>query len=314
MLPPPSSLARSHYDLAFAGLSVRNIAKWSAPIVAPDGPEENEILARLALIASGQGADADPSLIDDFVLGALLERATREPELAGTSASELGALLQATHPTDRAVEIMIRSGPYGDLFGRRPGGLDFDTLAANPHGIDLGPLQPRIPEILSTPSGSIELMTDPIRTEFARLRAVLNNGPDVGVHPRGDQLVLIGRRHLRSNNSWMHNIDVLVKGKDRCTLLVNPVDAKRLGLVDGKQAKVVSKVGELVVPVEISETIMAGVVSLPHGWGHDLPGVRQSVTRARPGVNSNLLTDDSQLDPLSGNAVLSGIPVEIAPA
>jgi anaerobic selenocysteine-containing dehydrogenase len=314
VLPPPSPLARSHYDLAFTGLSVRNIANWSAPIVAPDGPHEHEILARLALIASGQGAGADPAVIDALVLGSLLERATREPELAGTDPAELSAQLQATQPTDRAVEIMIRSGPYGDLFGRRPDGLDFNTLVANPHGIDLGPLQPRIPEILSTPSGRIELVTDPIRADLGRLRSALTDGPETAGLPAADQLLLIGRRHVRSNNSWMHNLEVLVKGKPRCTLLISPYDASRLGLSDGGQATVRSRVGQLTATVEVTDRMMPGVVSLPHGWGHDLPGVRQSVAQARPGVNSNLLTDETRLDPLSGNAVLNGIPVDITPA
>jgi anaerobic selenocysteine-containing dehydrogenase len=126
--------------------------------------------------------------------------------------------------------------------------------------------------------------------------------------------VLIGRRDLRSNNSWMHNVEVLVKGRDRCTLLVHPDDAAQLGLRDGAQAKVAAPGGSLLAPVEVSDTMMRGVVSLPHGWGHDVDGTQLRVAAGRPGVNSNLLADTEHFDPLSGNAVLNGIPVDVAPA
>ena len=130
----------------------------------------------------------------------------------------------------------------------------------------------------------------------------------------GRDLVLVGRRDLRSNNSWMHNIEVLVKGKPRCTLHVHPDDADRLGLQDRQPAVVASRVGQLTVDVELTDEIRPGVVSLPHGWGHDLPGAKLRVAAERSGVNSNVLTDDAVLDPLSGTSVLNGIPVELTPA
>ena len=126
--------------------------------------------------------------------------------------------------------------------------------------------------------------------------------------------MLVGRRDLRSNNSWMHNVNVLVKGKERCTLNVHPDDAERFGLTDGGEATVASRVGSLVIPVEVTTDILRGVVSIPHGWGHSLPGVRAGIAVGRPGVNTNVLTDPEQLDPLSGNAVLNGIPVTVVPA
>ncbi len=308
ILPPPSALARSHYDLAFTGLSVRNVAKWSPPIVAADGPQEHEILSRLALIASGQGAAADPALVDGLLLGALLGRATGEGgPCEGRDPDELQSQLWATEPTDRALEVMVRTGPYGDGFGEDPDGLSLASLAARPHGVDLGPLRPRVPEVLSTPSGRIELAPEPILADLPRLRAALDRRRDGG-------LVLVGRRHLRSNNSWMHNLPVLVKGKERCTLQVHPDDAARLGLADGASARVASRVGEVVAPVEVTDEIRPGVVSLPHGWGHDAPGVGLAVAREHAGVNSNLLTDAEAIDPLSGTAVLNAIPVEVAPA
>ena len=135
--------------------------------------------------------------------------------------------------------------------------------------------------------------------------AALDNG-------HRDGLVLVGRRHLRSNNSWMHNVNVLVKGKERCTLQVHPDDAARLALDDGAEARVVSRVGAVVAQVEVTDSVMPGVVSLPHGWGHDRPGTRMNVAAAHAGVNSNVLTDELVVDPLSGNAVLNGIPVEVS--
>ena len=203
---------------------------------------------------------------------------------------------------------MIRTGSRGDWFGAVPDGMSLDVFEANPHGIDFGPLEPRLPEALRTESGTIELAPQIIIDELSRLAATL----DVPIETH--ELVLISRRHLQSNNSWMHNIDALVKGKVRCTLLVNPSDAARLSLTDGDDAVISSRVGEVTAPVEVTEEVPVGVVSLPHGWGHDMAGTRSTVASRRPGVNSNLLTDPELLDPLSGNAVLNGIPVRVVPA
>jgi anaerobic selenocysteine-containing dehydrogenase len=161
--------------------------------------------------------------------------------------------------------------------------------------------------VLRTPTGTIDLAPDPIVADVARLRTALDR-------QRSGGLVLIGRRDLRSNNSWMHNVEVLVKGRVRCTLLVHPDDAAQLGLRDGGSAKVAGVAGSVVAPVEVTDTMMPGVVSLPHGWGHDTDGVRLGVASRRPGVNSNLLAGTDDIDPLSGTAVLNGIPVEVAPA
>ena len=176
------------------------------------------------------------------------------------------------------------------------------------HGIDIGPMEPRLPQMLSTESGRLELAPATLVADVDRLR------DELAARSAADGLVLIGRRHLRSNNSWMHNVDALAKGPERCTLLVHPDDAARLGLADGGEARVRSRVGELVAPVACSEDIMPGVVSLPHGHGHGAPGMRMQVAASRPGVNSNLLTDEADVDVPSGNGVLSGIPVEVSPA
>jgi anaerobic selenocysteine-containing dehydrogenase len=200
---------------------------------------------------------------------------------------------------------MVRTGPYGDGYGADAGGLTLERLEQAPHGIDLGPLRPRLPDALCTPSGRLELAPQPLLDDIPRLRAAMTRPVDTG-------FVLIGRRHVRSNNSWMHNIDVLVSGKERCTLQISPDDAERIGVAPGGQVEVSSAAGKLVAGVEVTDEIMPGVVSLPHGWGHDLEGSALSVAGARPGVNSNLLSTGA-VDPLSGNAVLNGIPVEVVP-
>jgi anaerobic selenocysteine-containing dehydrogenase len=305
ILPPPSPLARGHYDLAFYLFALRNVANYSPPVfpLEPGQLDEWQILSKLALAAQGLGADADPALADDAAVRVLVERAVADPcspfHQRDTD-DVLAALAPRTGP-ERILDFMLRAGPYR---------LTLDTLLEHPHGVDLGPLEPRLPEVLRTPSGMVELAPEPLVADVARLRASLGRARD------GDEgaLVLIGRRHLRSNNSWMHNIGTLVKGRARCTLQVNPADAARIGLADGGAARVCSRTGALVAPVELTDAVAPGVVSLPHGWGHDLPGVAMAVAQAHPGVNSNLLADDERYDQLSGNAVLNGIPVQVAPA
>jgi anaerobic selenocysteine-containing dehydrogenase len=253
---------------------------------------EWQIISKLALIAAGRGADADPALIDDQAIRRLAAQAGRDPD-------EVIAELGPRVGPDRIVDFLLRSGPYD---------LTLDRLLEHPHGIDLGPLEPRLPDVLRTPSGKVELAPEILVGDVARLRAALEERRDPST------LVLIGRRHVRSNNSWMHNVSVLVKGRPRCTLEMHPDDASRAGLVSGGLAQVASRAGVVVAPVEVTDAMMPGVVSMPHGWGHDLPDVRMDVARRHAGVNSNVLSDDAFLDPLSGNAALNGIPVTVAPA
>ena len=166
---------------------------------------------------------------------------------------------------ERLLDLQLRTGPYGDQFGAREGGLTLAALEQAPHGIDFGPLKPRIPEVLRTESGMIELAPEPLVADVDRLREALTRDQDGGP-------VLVGRRHLRSNNSWMHNLPMLVRGPARCTLHVHPSDAQRYGLADGEPAVVRSRTGNVEAEVEVTDAVMPGVVSLPHGWGHDRPG------------------------------------------
>ena len=307
ILPPPPPSRAAHYDLALSGAAVRNNARYSPPVLPlPDGrPDECEILARLALIVLGMGPDADPKLVDDQVIATTLakEVADEHSPVAGRSVEELTAMLPEGRGYERRLDMMLRLGPFGDAFGANPDGLTLQRLKDAPHGVDLGALTPRIPELLRTPSGTIELDPDPILADIPRLQAALTSQAG---------FLLIGRRHLRSNNSWMHNLPALSGGSNRCTLQIHPDDAARLGL--DELALVTGPGGKLEVPVEITDAIRPGVVSLPHGWGHTEPGTRMQVAAQHPGVNVNNLNDGTLLDPLSGTAVLNGLPVEVTPA
>jgi anaerobic selenocysteine-containing dehydrogenase len=311
ILPAPSPLRRGHYDLALYLFAVRNVAHYSPPVLPPeDGlPDEWVTLLRLAGVASGLGPDADVAALDEGVVQTVLRRevGTAGSPVAGRDPAELLAALAPRVGPERLLDLMLRAGPYGDGFGARPeGGLSLAALEAAPHGVDLGPLQSRLPAVLRTRSGKIELAPEQLVADVERLRASLSR-------PAPDGPVLIGRRHLRSNNSWMHNLPVLVKGKPRCTLQVNPADAERYGLSDGEPAELRSRTGRVQAEVEVTDEVMPGVVSLPHGWGQEARNTRQSVAAAQPGVNSNLLADELLIDVVSGNAVLNGIPVQLAP-
>ncbi|MFK0048271.1 molybdopterin oxidoreductase family protein [Streptomyces sp. NPDC090741] len=334
VLPPPPPSQSAHHDFAFNGFAIRNQARYSRPAVPLEAGrlDECEIHARLVLAVSGMHGSAAPSSVDEMVIRGTLAKETADPSspLHGQDPARLAGLLTGESGPERRLDLMLRLGPYGDRFGAGsapeagPGadegagedagedagggggeGLSLERLLAHPHGIDLGPLRPRLPGVLRTRSGRIELLPDPITAELPRLRAALTDRPAT--------LVLVGRRHLRSNNSWLHNVPALTGGSNRCTLQVNPQDAGRLGLTEGGLARITGDGGSLEVPVEVTDTVRTGVVSLPHGWGHDRDGARLSVASAVPGVNVNQLLDGSRLDPLSGTAVLNGFPVELTP-
>ncbi|RAJ59891.1 anaerobic selenocysteine-containing dehydrogenase [Streptomyces sp. Amel2xB2] len=311
VLPPARPSRSPHFDFAFNALPVRNQVRYTRPVLPP-GPGERseaEIMARLLLCLAGTpGAPAHT--VDDAVIARALGRAAADPHSPahGREPEELARRLTGRDGVERRLDMMLRLGPYGDGFGARPDRLSLEKLLAHPHGIDLGPLAPRLPEVLRTRSGTVELCPEPVRRDVRRLRTAL--------HGRGtaESLVLVGRRHLRSNNSWMHNVPALRGGSNRCTLQVHPGDAARLGLADGAHARVTGDGGEVTAPVEVTDAVRAGVVSLPHGWGHDRPGTRMRVAAAEPGVNVNQLLDGTLLDPLSGTAVLNGFPVRVTPA
>jgi anaerobic selenocysteine-containing dehydrogenase len=308
ILPPLSALERSHYDLAFTALSVRNVADFSPAAFErePGSPSEFEILVRLTAIAAGLGADADPEALAGATLAGRVARAVSDPSspIHGRNADEIVEALGDRPAEERILDLMLRTGHRGDAFGSRPDGLSLALLEQHPHGLDLGPLEPRLPDALATVSGRVELAAEPLLADLERLERAL----DITA---GGGMVLIGRRQLRTANSWTQNVNVLVRGKDACTAQVHPADAARLGINDGAVARVVSAAGAIELPAEVTDTVIPGVVSIPYGWGHGLPGTRQAVAAGHPGVNVNVLTDASIVDPLSGNAVLNGIPVTV---
>ena len=301
ILPGLSPLEQPHYDDLLWSLAVRSAAKWNDAVFPPEAgrPAEWEILIRLAAICGGTKADeVDVAAIDDGFFSAIVATTGLDPATVLAHYDQGGP--------ERMTDFMVRTGPWGDRFGENPEGLTLERIKEHAHGLDLGPMVPRLDEVLQTPSGRLELAPAYITADLERLRTRLGR-------PR-EPLVLVSRRHARSKNSWMHNVSVLVKGKDRCTLLIHPEDASACGVADGLPARVTSESGTIEVPVEVSDEMMPGVVCLPHGWGHDKPDTRMSVARDHPGVNNNLLAPGHLVDEISGNAVVNGIPVAVAPA
>jgi anaerobic selenocysteine-containing dehydrogenase len=288
ILPPVSPIQRSHYDLALYLTAVRNTAKYAPPPFSlKEGELEDwEILTELScrLIARRHG-----KLSTRYLAVRAMQKAG--PELM--------------------LDLGLRLGPYGKRFNPFATGLSLGKLRMNPHGIDLGPLQPTLPGRLPEEHGPIDLAPDLFVKDLERLRDRFFRADST----RADgQLLLIGRRHLRSKNSWMHNTQRLMKGKARCTLMMNPDDAERLGVKSGDRVTISSRIGQVSAPIEITGDMLSGVVSLPHGFGHSHDGVQLRVATKHPGVSVNDLTDDQRIDALSGNAVFSAVPVTVTPA
>ena len=305
ILPPVSPLERSHYDIALSGFAVRNVAKFSPALFdAPAGARH-----------------------DHEILGELARRLRKRPErLTARLVLQAKDGLAGRLGPDGALDWMLKTGRYGVAdagrwkllaklpgFGglrralaatdRRPLGLSLERLRQAPNGIDLGPLEQALPRRLATRDKRLPLAPAMFVADLERAMAALARPVPA--------LLLIGRRHVRSNNSWLHNSHRLVKGKPRCTLLIHPGDAAARGIVDGGLARVSSRVGKIEVVAEVTTDILSGVVSLPHGWGHGRPGVRLAVASAHAGVSINDLIDDQQVDALTGTAVLNGTPVEV---
>jgi anaerobic selenocysteine-containing dehydrogenase len=271
ILPPTSPLERSHYDAVFNALAVRNVAKYSPPVF------ERPAHAR-----------------HDWEICLALWRRLGAPSKLGPASRVVEGALARLGP-EAIIDVALRVGPHR---------LSLRRLRAAPHGLDLGPLVPRLPGRLATSDAAVHLAPREYVADLARLAAR-------HAAPPGGGLVLIGRRHLRSNNSWMHNSGRLTKGPARCTLLIHPDDARARGLSHGGVAKVSTLRGAIELPVEISDTVMPGVVSVPHGWGHGRSGIQLRVASATPGQSVNDILDPGVIDELSGTSALNGQPVEV---
>jgi anaerobic selenocysteine-containing dehydrogenase len=308
ILPGLSALEQPHYDELIWSWAVRNAGKYSPALFDPgERPEEWEILLSLAALVQGADAEAiDTRALDQLFFAGLVAGIAQLPgsKIEGRDPAEIVAASEGVGP-ERLLDFQIRTGPWGDGYGSDPGGLTLAELKRHPNGIDRGPLEPRLDEVLKTPSGKVELAPPYIAADVERLAKRLGRSDP--------SLVLVSRRHVRSNNSWMHNVASLVTGRDRCTLLIHPEDAARSGVADGAPARVRSKAGEVVAPIEVSDEMMPGVVCLPHGWGHDKPDAKLSVAAQHAGVCNNVLAPGELVDVPSGNAVVNGIPVEVLP-
>ncbi len=272
ILPPVSPLEREHYDVIFHLLAVRNSSRYAD-----------------AMFEKPKDARHDWEIFLEL---------TERLAPAKTPAQWLQHRTRRFMTPKRILNHLLKSGPYN---------LKLDDLRKQPHGIDLGPLQSQFPEAIKHRDKRIHLETDFFLKDLQRLAAVLEENRDPG-----DGMLLIGRRHVRSNNSWLHNSQRLVKGKDRCTAQINPKDAARMGLEDGNAVRITSRVGSIVLPAEVTDAMMPGVISVPHGWGHQRDGVALSIAKDHAGVSVNDLTDEQALDALSGNAALNGVPVALS--
>ncbi|HET8783710.1 MAG TPA: molybdopterin oxidoreductase family protein [Pyrinomonadaceae bacterium] len=282
ILPPTSPLERGHYDIAFHVLAVRNTTRFSPPLFQPD-----------------------PDAKHDWEI--LLELQTRMAD-EGLGGRVKNQLMKRFLGPERMVDLALRFGPYGARFNPFSKGLTLAKVKAAQHGIDLGPLSPCLPERLRTADKQIDLAPDAIVKDVERVKQQLL---DQAAHESNGHLQLIGRRQLRSNNSWLHNTERLLRGKPQCTMLMNPSDAARRNLVAGQNVLVKSRVGSVEVPIEISDEMMPGVVSIPHGWGHDRPGLQLQVAQQHPGTSINDLTDDRAVDALCGTAAFNGTWVTV---
>ena len=287
ILPPSSSLERAHYDVVFHLLAVRNTAKFSPALFQPDAETRHdwEIFVELQTRLEHDG---------------LRGRVKRK-------------VLKKFFGPERILDLGLRFGPYGagiNSINPFSKGLTLRKLKKAVHGIDLGPLGSCLPRRLRTVDKRIELAPDVLVQDVARVKAKFDNA---SVASNGN-LLLVGRRQLRSNNSWMHNSQRMVKGqtaKPRCTVLMHPTDATQRHLRPGQTVSVRSRVGSVVVPIEISEEMMPGVVSIPHGWGHDRPGIQIEVAQQHSGESINDVTDDLTIDALCGTAAFNGTWVTV---
>ena len=287
ILPPTAALEHDNYDLAFHLLAIQNTAKYSPPLFEPAANTRHDWQIFIELQAR----------IESKGFGSSLR--------AKTKRAVVGRFL----PPSRMLDLSLRFGPYGSKVNPFSG-LTFAKLKRSPHGIDLGPLRSCLPERLRTPSRHIVLAPEVLVKDIERVKTrLLDSNVDHGPH----NLLMIGRRHLRSNNSWMHNSERLVKGRARCTLLMNPNDAAARSIVDGQEVRVCSRTGSLEIPVEISDEMMPGVISIPHGWGHNRSGIQMSVAEQHAGASINDITDDQSIDALCGTAAFNGTWVSVAP-
>jgi anaerobic selenocysteine-containing dehydrogenase len=306
ILPSPSEATHSSFHFFYIPFMVRKIAKWTSPIFPLAEGQLNDWDIFLELVARLQGVSA--AEVEEQQLMGWLEKFAAQgqhPDCGTIDLARARAMLGDTPGPDRLFDILVRTGLYGDAFGQDPEGLTVAKIAGTPEGLDFGPMEPQLPGRLATPDGLIDLAPARIIADIDHLRSTRDE-----VRPAGE-LLLIGRRHVRSNNSWMHNLHVLAKGKERCVLLVHPADAATRGLVNGDMVEVATDIASISIRIEITDEIMEGTVSAPHGWGHDLADTATQIASRRAGANANAIIDERLFDRPSVNSVLNGVPVRL---
>ena len=305
ILPPTVQLEHSNYDFLFAGTSVRNFARYTPQVFEPEEGTMPQWQIVTELVARMN--DMTMEQADDLVFEGIIDLGHKINDKLDFSKEEIREKLGDKRGPERLLDCMLRTGPYGDKFHDDSEGLSLKKLKEIPHALDLGPLQPRIPEFLRTDNKRVQLMHPILEKDIQRLTKELAEGA------KSNGMLLIGRRHIRDMNSWLHNIEQYTRGDNRCTLRINPEDAKRIGVADGNEARLRSRVNEVIVPVEVSDELMPGVVSLPHGFGHIYQDSQQSTAQKTPGASCNFVIDDQVLDLPSGTSVVNGAAVEVLP-
>lgn len=311
ILPGSSPLELPHFDDLYWMYSVASCIKYSEPVFEPDPqrPPEWELLLRLGGAMFGTPVpEVDTAALNDLYVGGMVATMSAIPDnpLTGRDAGQVMAALAGNGP-ERLMDLGIRVGPWGDQLGDRPGGLTLSEVRRHPDGLRLAELEGgRLKTSVTTPSGKVELLHDHLVSDIPRLLSRMERGTP--------ELVLISRRHLRSNNSWLHNVPALMKGRDRCTLLIHPVDAVRVGVENGSMANVTTSEGAVAVAAEVTDEVKPGVVSLPHGWGHGLDGTQLTTANRHPGINNNLLNPTDIIDVPSNTHAINGVPCHVSPA
>ncbi len=302
ILPSTSQLEHSNYEFLFSAFCQRNYARYSPQVfeAEPDSKQQYELLLEIAARINGMQAES----LKDMMLDGMLAQICAQAEDPGAFSAQIKRETAQYEDAERFLDILLRLGPYGDQFGANIDGLSLAKVKAAEHGIDLGALEPVLPGCLRTENQHIQLMHPLLEADFPRLAAAFDR--------EVPELVMVGRRHIRDMNTWLHNIVNYARGKNRCTLLMHPDDVERFGLSDGENAEISTPVGSQVLPVVASDEMMPGVVSFPHGFGHVYPGSKQTTAQERlPGRSANDLID-ATLDVPSGTSVVNGVPVKVS--
>ena len=307
ILPPGDHLRHSEFTLIWNNWMVEDVVCWSPRILPADPAERTDWSIINGLAARMAGMD-EAAYDQRCAVEYLSRQAPRLPRLpAGAEMPDLLARADGEDYPERIFDVLLRCGKNGDGFGSHPGGLSLARLREKPAGISYGPMTPgRLPAAIGTPDGKIALAAEPFLADIPRLERAITEGAFAP-----DTLRLIGRREMRSNNSWMHNLWPLVKGPKRCTAMINPADAARLGIAENDEVRLRSRVGDITLPARLTDEVGMGTVCVPHGWSEPMDGSRLTLAHGLQSANYNRLSDDAAFDVPSGCASFNGTPISV---